>query len=141
MDKEQKQVNEGNEPKNKGKTVLIVEDEALLGNLLEKKLKKEGFEILRASDGSEAIEIIENQDPDLTLLDIILPKVSGFEFMKKVQESPRVDEIPIVIVSNLGQKSDIEKGKNLGAVGYFVKAKMSIDDLVSQVRDFLNKNK
>lgn len=141
MDQQQKQANEGNEPKNKGKTVLIVEDEALLGNLLEKKLKKEGFEILRASDGSEAIEIIENQDPDLTLLDIILPKVSGFEFMKKVQESPRVDEIPIVIVSNLGQKSDIEKGKNLGAVGYFVKAKMSIDDLVGQVRDFLNKNK
>lgn len=141
MDKEQKQENEGNEPKNQGKTVLIVEDEALLGNLLEKKLKKEGFEILRASDGAEAIEIIEDQDPDLTLLDIILPKISGFEFMKKVQESPRVDEIPIVIVSNLGQKSDIEKGKNLGAVGYFVKAKMSIDDLINQVRDFLNKNK
>lgn len=122
------------------KKVLVVEDEALLANLLEKKLKSTGFEVLKVHNGKDAMEVIETKDLDLILLDIILPKMSGFEFMKEIQESPRVDDMPIVIVSNLGQKSDIEKGKKLGAVGYFVKAKMSIDDLVGQVRDFLNEN-
>ena len=75
--------------------------------------------------------------PNLILLDIILPKVSGFEFMERVRQDPQTSQVPIIVTSNLGQESDIKKGRELGAVGYFVKAQVSIEDLVREVAKYL----
>ena len=119
------------------KSILIVEDEPLLSNLLKQRLEKEGYIVAQAQDGQEALEKIKEQTPNLILLDIILPKVSGFEFLEKVRENPQMEEMPVIVISNLGQESDIQKGQSLGAVGYFVKAHVSIEDLVGQVKQFL----
>ena len=122
------------------KTILLIEDEKVLANLLKQRLEKEGFNINLARDGEEALKILKNIKPDLVLLDIILPKISGFELMDILRNDPSYNQAPIVIISNLGQESDIEKGQVLGAIGYFVKAKMSIEDLVKKVKGFLTEH-
>ena len=120
------------------KRVLIVEDEPLLGNLLKQRLTKEGFAVTLVRDGEEAFRSLQAEIPDLVLLDIILPKVSGFELMERIQSDPVLGErkIPIVVISNLGQEGDVQKGQELGAIGYLVKAQLSIEDLVAKVKEF-----
>lgn len=121
------------------KTVLLVEDEPLLANLLEQRIKKEGFNVIVNRDGEEALKTLHEKKPDLILLDVILPKISGFELMEALRADPQLERAPIIIISNLGQESDIEKGQSLGAIQYFVKAKVSIEELVQNVKMFLEK--
>ncbi len=123
------------------KNVLLVEDEPLLANLLKQRLEKEGMTVTLNRDGEEALKTLHEMKPDLILLDIILPKISGFELMETLSADPQLERAPIIIISNLGQESDMEKGKSLGAVQYFVKAKVSIEELVQNVKTFLDKGK
>jgi len=119
--------------------ILFVEDDQFLSSLLKSRLQKEGFEVFLAKDGEEAFAFLKNNKPDLILLDIILPKKSGFELMEEMRSDPQVEGAPIIIVSNLGQPEDVTKGRELGAIEYFVKAKTSIDDLVEKIKEFLKK--
>jgi len=119
------------------KTILLVEDEPLLANLLKQRLEKEGYAVILAGDGEAALSVLKTTHPDLILLDIILPKMSGFELMEQLKDNPAYGSSPIVIISNLGQDTDIQKGRMLGAIGYFVKAKLSIEDLVKRIKSFL----
>lgn len=121
------------------KKVLIAEDDIFLSQLLSTRLEKAEINVLKAFDGEEALEIIKKERPNLILLDIILPKKSGFEVAEEVASNPMLRSIPIIIISNLGQDSDIERGLALGVVEYLVKAKVSIDDLVTKVKDYLVK--
>jgi DNA-binding response OmpR family regulator len=120
------------------KKILLVEDESLLSNLLKQRLEKEGMEVIQARDGEEALGFLRTTKPDLIILDIILPKVSGFEVLQFLQSDPQLEKAPVIIASNLGQEADVNKGKNLGATQYFVKAKMSIEDLVGEVKKAVN---
>jgi DNA-binding response OmpR family regulator len=122
------------------KNILLVEDEPLLGTLLKQRLEKEGFKVFLARDGSEGFHTLQTIPLDLVLLDIILPKISGFEFLEKAQADPQLQKVPIVIISNLGQETDLEKGQALGAVGYFVKARISMEELVDHIKEFLLSN-
>ncbi|MCX6788721.1 MAG: response regulator [bacterium] len=119
------------------KKILIVEDELLLGNLLKQRFEKEGIEVMLAHDGEEALNMLRSTRPDLILLDIILPKISGFELLETMAADPSIEKAPVVITSNLGQDSDVKRGQALGAVGYFVKAKISIDELVDNVKNMV----
>lgn len=119
------------------KIILLVEDELLLGNLLRQRLEKEGFTVLLNRDGEEALKTLRETKPSLILLDIILPKISGFELMETMKTDPQLERAPVIIISNLGQESDVARGQTLGAVQYFVKAKVSIEDLVENVKTFL----
>lgn len=119
------------------KRVLIVEDEPLLGNLLKQRFESEGVEALLARDGEEAIGILRSTRPDLVLLDIILPKISGFELLEMMQADPQIEKAPVIITSNLGQDTDVARGQSLGAIEYFVKAKVSIEELVDHVKTVL----
>lgn len=119
------------------KKLLIVEDEPLLGNLLKQRFEKEGVETLLARDGEEALSILRTTKPSLILLDIILPKISGFELLEAMAADPGIEKAPVIITSNLGQDSDVKKGQSLGAVEYFVKAKISIEELVDHVKTVL----
>ncbi len=121
------------------KNILLVEDEPLLANLLKQRLEKENFIVNLAQDGEEALKFLKNQKPDLILLDIILPKISGFELMEKLKSAPEIQKAPIIIISNLGQEKDVTKGYSLGAIEYFIKAQVSIEELVSQIKSFLIK--
>ena len=119
------------------KRVLIVEDEPLLGNLLKQRFESEGVEAILARDGEEAINVLRTTRPDLVLLDIILPKISGFELLEMMQADPQIEKPPVIITSNLGQDVDVARGQSLGAIEYFVKAKVSIEELVDHVKSML----
>ena len=119
--------------------ILLVEDDVFLSSLLKNRFVKEGFEVALARDGEEAFNLLKNNTPDLILLDIILPKKSGFELMEDLRSNPQLREAPIIILSNLGQPEDIVRGQQLGAIEYFIKAKTSIDDLIEKVKEFLKK--
>lgn len=118
-------------------TILLVEDDPFLSALLKTRLQNEGLAVMHATDGQQAVEMLKATKPSLILLDLILPKRSGFEVMELIQSDPELNKSPIIIISNLGQESDVARGKELGAIEYFIKAKTSIDDLVAKVRQFL----
>ncbi len=119
------------------KRILLVEDEPLLGNLLRQRLEREGFEVAQSLDGEQGLRKLREESFDLLLLDIILPKISGFELLETMHADPQLERVPVIIISNLGQDSDVARGQSLGAVAYFVKAKVSIDELVDEVRKYL----
>ena len=122
-----------------GKKILVIEDDRFLSSLMKARLEKEGFTALQAFDGEEALNLLKQDKPDLIVMDLIMPKVSGFELLESISLDPQISKIPVMILSNLGQDSDIDKVKRLGAVEYFVKVKTSIDDLVSHVKEIANK--
>ena len=122
-----------------GKNILVVEDDMFLAQLLTNRIAKAGVKVLRASDGDDGLKMLREEKPDLVLLDLILPKKSGFELLEEMRADPALQGTPVIIISNLGQESDITKGKELGAIEYFVKAKTSIDDLVERVKVILSK--
>ena len=123
--------------------VLLVEDDPFLSSLLKNRLQKEGLEVILARDGEEALNSLKSGKPDLILLDLILPKKSGFEVMEEMRNDPQIQsqEMPIIIISNLGQPEDISRGQELGAIEYFIKAKTSIDELVEKIKGFLENTK
>ncbi|KKS82836.1 MAG: hypothetical protein UV58_C0004G0009 [Candidatus Wolfebacteria bacterium GW2011_GWC1_43_10] len=120
------------------KKILLVEDDPFLSSLLKNRFTREGIEVIYAKDGQEAITLLQGNKPDLILLDLILPKKSGFEVMEEIRRDPQIQDAPVIIISNLGQPEDIQKGQELGAVEYFIKAKTSIDDLVANILGFLS---
>lgn len=117
--------------------VLLVEDDQFLASLLKTRLQKENFEVVIAKNGEEALKNLEEFIPDLILLDIILPGKSGFEILEEMQTNPKLHKVPVLIISNLGQESDIARGRELGAIGYFVKARTSIDEVINEVNKTL----
>lgn len=130
-------INPENKDFNDGKAVLLVEDDAFLNSLLKNKLEKSGVSVNLVTDGEEALKVLETFKPKLVLLDLILPKRSGFEVLEAMQSNPQLNQIPVIILSNLGQESDVTKGRQLGAIEYFIKAKTSIDELVIKVEGYL----
>lgn len=120
------------------KKILLVEDDPFLSFLLKNRLEKEQYQIFLAKDGEEAINLVGVEHPDLVLLDIILPKKSGFEVMEEIRQNPETANASIIIISNLGQPEDVTKGQSLGAIEYFIKAKTPIDDLIVKIKGFLN---
>ncbi|HXK74540.1 MAG TPA: response regulator [Bacteroidales bacterium] len=120
---------------NDKKKILLVEDELFLSSLLQMKLEEEGFYVERAKDGEEAKQILDNYVPDLILLDLILPKKNGFELLEEIRQDPRLKDLPVIIISMLGQDNDINRGKSLGVIDYIVKARLSIDELVNKVKE------
>jgi DNA-binding response OmpR family regulator len=116
--------------------VLLIEDDKFLRTVLEKKLSSEGFELVSAVDGDEALEKIISDKPDIILLDIILPKKSGFLVLENIKKDPEFKKIPVLIISNLGQEEDVKRGLSLGAIEYFVKAKVSLDDVVKKIKEY-----
>ncbi len=120
------------------KKVLVAEDDPSLSQILSSRLTRAGVEVIKAKSGEEALKVMREVRPDLILLDLILPgKYDGFEVLQKIQEDPTLGGCAIVIISNLGQESDIQRVKQLGAVEYFVKAKTSIDDLIKRIEGIL----
>jgi len=117
-------------------TILLIEDDPFLSSVLRMKLEKELFKVIRAADGDEALNFLIEQGikPDLILLDLILPKKNGFEVLETIRQDPLLEKLPVIIISNLGQPSDIERGKALGVIDYFIKARLSVEELVNKVK-------
>ena len=115
------------------KNILLVEDDPFLIDIYTTKFKECGFLIKVASDGGQAINIIKEKNTDLVLLDIVLPKYDGWDVLKSMQENDVVKNIKVVVLSNLGQKSDIDKAMSLGAAKYLIKAHYTPSEIVDEV--------
>lgn len=119
------------------KKIFIIEDEQSLREILTMRLKEAGFEIEVAVDGAEALEKLKTIKPDLILLDIILPKINGFEVLEKIKEDLTTKDIPVIVLSNLGQDTDIKRALDMGAADYFIKAQHSLLEIVELVKTYL----
>ena len=116
------------------KTILVVEDDKFLRELIVQKLIREGYEVKEATDGEQGIKKIKEEKPDLVLLDLILPGIDGFEVLSKMKEDSGVSSIPVIVLSNLGQKEDVEKGLSLGAVDYLIKAHFTPGEIIEKIK-------
>lgn len=115
------------------KKILLVEDDQFLSNILCTKLNHEGCVGLYAKNGEDALEILTREVPDIILLDLLLPGISGFDVLKAIGANPTMSHVPVMVLSNLGQKEDIEMCKNLGATKYLIKAEHDLDDIVIEI--------
>jgi DNA-binding response OmpR family regulator len=117
--------------------VLLAEDDRFLRKATEAALRRGGFTVLTASDGEEALKVARAEAPDIILLDMIMPKVQGFEVLREIKKNPITASIPVIILSNLGQESDSKSALEMGAADYWVKANLALGDLVKQVTSVL----
>ncbi|MFH1656687.1 MAG: response regulator [Candidatus Nealsonbacteria bacterium] len=115
------------------KNILLIEDDPFLSDIYSTKLKRSGFDVRVAIDGEDAFEKIKEKMPDLALLDIVLPNIDGWEFLRKIKKDSALSSLKIVILSNLGQKKEIEKGLELGAEKYLIKAHYTPSEVVREV--------
>lgn len=124
-----------------GFTILIVEDDNFLRDLLARKLGQENCQFIAAIDGENALRLINENKPSLVLLDLILPGIDGFEVLAKIKENPELRNIPVVILSNLGQDSDIKRARDLGADDFLIKANFSIDEVIGKIKELVKNKK
>lgn len=120
-----------------GFKVLVVEDDNFLRDLLARKLGQENCQFIAAIDGENALKIMNEDKPSIVLLDLILPGIDGFEVLSKIRENPDIKDVPVVILSNLGQDSDIQRAKELGANDFLIKANFSIDEVIGKIKDLV----
>ena len=121
--------------------ILLIEDDSLLVDIYTTKFKQAGFQISVAEQGSEAFESIQKAPPDVILLDVVLPHIDGWDILKKLQEQEATRSIPVFVLSNLGQKEEIEKGLRLGAKKYLIKAHYIPSEIVEEIEKFLKEYK
>lgn len=121
----------------KSKKILIIEDDELLRRVITKKLSLEGFEIMEAIDGEEGLRMIREHKPELVLLDLVLPGIDGFDVLAKMQTERGLSSIPVIILSNLGQKEDVQRGLKLGAVDYLIKAHFTLGEVITKIENVL----
>lgn len=119
------------------KKILVVEDEATLQKALNDVLAQEGYEVLSALDGATGLDLAKKEKPDLILLDIILPKMDGFDVLKGLKEEN--SKIPVIVLTNLSDINDIQKALDLGATTYLVKADFHLGDVLKKVKETLKR--
>ena len=113
--------------------VLLAEDDRFLRRAAEARLRRHGLEVLTAADGEEALRLARAEPLDLVLLDVVMPKLEGFEVLKLLKQDEATARIPVIILSNLGQERDVAQAKALGAIAFLVKAHLSLQELVDRV--------
>lgn len=118
--------------------ILVVEDDSFLQGLEVTKLKKEGYDVIVASTGDEAIEKIKEDDIDLILLDLVLPNFDGFEVLKQIRGNEKTKATPVLVFSNLSEEKDIQKAKELKANDFMVKSNFTIEELAQKIKYILN---
>jgi DNA-binding response OmpR family regulator len=119
------------------KKILIVEDDKFLRELIVKKLSNERYDVVEAVDGEQGLQKIKETKPDLVLLDLILPGIDGFEVLAQKKEDPFIASVPVIVLSNLGQKEDVDKGLSLGATDYLIKAHFTPGEIIEKVRNII----
>lgn len=121
-----------------GKIILWVEDDVLLSDIIRKKLERFNTELLHAYDSGEAFRFItEGKMPDIIFLDILLPGMNGYEILEKLKSDNKTKDIPVVILSNFGQKSEVDKGLELGAEKFLIKATITLDEVFQEADQIL----
>jgi len=115
------------------KKILLVEDEELIIDLLTKKLEREGYQVSIAKDGEEGLSMMKDEKPDLILLDIVMPKMGGFEVMEEMQKDEELKKIPVIVISNSGQPVELDRAKKLGAKDWLIKTEFDPREIINKV--------
>lgn len=121
--------------------ILLVEDDTFLVEMYTTKFDLEGFEVMAAEDGKKGLEMAKKEKPDIILLDILMPKMDGFEVLDALKKDKEMSGIPVVLLTNLGQKDDVKKGFEKGAVGYLIKAHFMPSEVVDKIKKILKESK
>ncbi|MEI6528570.1 MAG: response regulator [bacterium] len=124
-----------------GTKIVIVEDDKFLGSLVSKKLLEEGAEVKYVETGEAAPAVIESEMPAVIYLDLLLPGMSGFEILEWVRKNDKTKNIPVIVLSNLGERSDIQKGIELGATSFLIKASMTVESIMNEGVRVISKKK
>lgn len=119
------------------KKIMIAEDEKFLANEYRVKLEREDFEVSIVNNGEELLEEVEDFKPDIILLDLVMPVMDGFEALEKLKAKKETKDIPVLIASNLGQPTDLEKSMELGAEDYIIKSNMSLKEIVEKIKELI----
>lgn len=119
----------------KKKFILIAEDDNFYASIYHQRLSDLGYEVSVVPDGEQLMKLIKSKIPDLVMLDLIMPKLDGFETLRMIKEDPKLNGIRVLILSNLAQKEDVDTAMQLGAIGYIVKSNTSIHDVLAKVKD------
>ena len=117
------------------KTILLVDDDVTLREMYDERLKAEGYVITQASNGEEALKLAKETKPQIILLDIMMPKVNGFDVLKTLKADPALKDIPVIILSALIQDVDRIEGKKLGAVDYIVKSETMPGEVIEKINN------
>lgn len=120
------------------KSILLVEDDPFLIDIYSQKLTKAGFKVEVAKNGKSALESLQKRKPQLVILDIVLPGIEGWEVLRKIKKDRSLANLKVVILSNLGQKEEVEKGLKLGAVKYLIKAHYTPSEVVREIKKVIN---
>src|SRR5690606_35071538 len=117
--------------------ILIVEDDLFIRELYERQLSLAGYDVASAADGPEGLTKINQKVPNLLLLDIMLPKMNGLDLLKAIKAQDQTKNVPVILLTNLGQDSVIKEGFNLGADGYLIKSAYTPDQIIEEIKKFL----
>ncbi len=123
--------------KEKNKDILIIEDDIYLVEAYQRKFQKEGLEVNVISDGRTALAVLDQAPPSLVLLDLMLPGVSGLSILEAIKKNDRWKNVPVIILSNLGQPQDVDKALAAGAADFMIKANVKLGEIIERVRKFL----
>lgn len=121
------------------KKIIIAEDEPILIDMYKLYFERAGYQVLNAENGRQCIDVAKAEKPDLILLDILMPKLDGWEVLKNLKTDPETKKIPILVFSNLGQTQEIQKGLDLGADDYVIKSDMTPKELLEKVEGMIAK--
>lgn len=121
--------------------ILLVEDDQDLQEMYETKFAMEGFEVVKAENGAEALNKVDLEKPRIVLLDIVMPEVDGFQTLRDLRVNPKTKDIPVILLTNLGQEGDIKRGMELGAADYLIKANFTPNEVVAKVKKILGSDK
>lgn len=125
--------------KSRQKHVLLVEDDDFLAHIYVHKLETEGFKVTHADDGMEGLEAARKKRPDVILLDVLMPRLDGFSVLHELKRDHKTAKIPVLMLTNLGQKEDVQKGLDLGAEDYLIKAHTTPSEVVTHINTLLKK--
>jgi len=120
------------------KKILFIEDESTLQKRIGEFLGKQGYKVISALDGETGFKLAQKEKPDLILLDIILPKLDGFEILKRIKDDKEIQNTPVIILTNLEKSTDIEKSLELGATTYLIKSDQSLEDVLEKIKKALD---
>lgn len=125
------------------KKVMIIEDDYFVLDIYHTKLVQEGFDVLDAKDGQDGIDKLRTEErlPDLILLDIVMPHLGGLDVLAIIKKDERLKEIPVILLTNLSQKAEIDKGLELGASDYLIKSHFTPSEVLEKINSFLDKSK
>src|SRR3989338_3628515 len=124
-----------------GKKIMWVEDDKFLNDIISRKLTSTKCVFFHSTNGEESLQMISEKMPDIILLDIILPGMDGFEILKKIKSDKKIKRIPVIMLSNLGQQSNNKKAKSLGAARFLVKATVTLDDILEEIKEVISENR